>query len=189
MATPAYLKAFRDFVDAQPDIQELPAMEKEFYLGTDRPAVILQASNVENLLQMLIEKAMRQPLANDLKARVFDGSGPLSTFSSKILVGFAFGLFGPVFRHDLELVKELRNGFAHARRPMELTNGAIAGVCANLQLPDHELRRLPFAYGDQYPDLEVVNDNNHPRTRFTVACHTISLQILLKIEHWELVLP
>jgi hypothetical protein len=184
MATPAYLKAFRDFLVSSPGFGDLPAMEVEFYAGSDRPAVILQASNVENILQSVVEKKMRQPLTVDLRERLFDHNGPLATFSNKILVGYALGLFGSIFRHDLDLIRELRNGFAHARHPMTLSTPQVAQVCKFLKLPDDKKLRAtgPQAYYDRFPDLAVAADQSHPRTRFTVACHTISVR-LLEAEH------
>jgi hypothetical protein len=115
MPTPAYLRAFKAYLASSPGFFDLPAMELEFYGNiSDRAAVILQASSVENILQSVIETKMRKPLSNDLRDRIFEGNGPLSSFSHKILTGYALGLFGNVFRHDLDLIRELRNGFAHA---------------------------------------------------------------------------
>ena len=152
----------------------------EFYAGSDRAAVILQASNVENILQSVLQKKMRQPLASEFRERLFDGNGPLATFSNKILVGYALGLFGSVFRHDLDLIRELRNGFAHTRHPMTLSTPHVAEVCKFLKLPDDKKLRAtgPQPYYDRYPDLAVAADQSHPRTRFTVACHTISVRLL-----------
>jgi hypothetical protein len=177
MTTSGYLKTFKAFIDTPPDFSHLLAMEEEFYLGSDRAAVILQASNVENILESLIQTKMRQPLSNDLRDRMFDGNGPLATFSHKIMIGYALNLYGPMFRHDLDLIRELRNGFAHVRLPMTLTTAEVAGMCKNLQLPDSNLRWLPMAYSEKF-DLEIVTDDAHPRTRFTRACHTIALCLL-----------
>jgi hypothetical protein len=116
MATAGYVKAFKTFVETLPDFSHALAMEQEFYLGSDRAAVILQASNVEGILESLLQTKMRQPLSNDLRDRLFDGNGPLSTFSHKVMLGYALELYGPVFRHDLDLIRELRNGFAHGCR-------------------------------------------------------------------------
>lgn len=179
MATPAYLKAFKAFLRSRAEFSDLPAMETEFYAGSDRAAVILQASNVENILQGIIEKKMRHPLSNDIRDRLFEGNGPLSTFANKIMVGYVLELFGPLFRHDLDLIRELRNGFAHVRRPMTLTTPEIAEVCKHLKLPDEQSLRVgPQAYYQRYPDLAVVSDQSHPRTRFTITCHTISVRLL-----------
>ena len=111
---------------------------------------------------------MRKPLSNDLRDRIFEGNGPLSSFSHKILTGYALGLFGNVFRHDLDLIRELRNGFAHARHPMTLTTPQVAEVCKYLRVPDDEkLRIAPGAYYRLYPELAGSTDQSHPRTRFT----------------------
>jgi hypothetical protein len=177
MTKHGYRKTFKTFIDTPPDFSQLIAMEQEFYLGSDRAAVILQTSNVENILESLLKTIMRQPLSNDIRDRMFDGSGPLSTFSQKIMFGYAFDLYGPMFRHDLDLIRELRNGFAHVRLPMTLTTPEVAGMCEHLQLPDSELRWLPKAYYEKF-DREIVTDDTHPRTRFTRACHTIALCLL-----------
>ncbi len=177
MTTPGYLKTFKGFIDTPPDFSHLIAMEQEFYLGSDRAAVILQASNVENILESLLQTKMRRPLSNDLRDRMFDGNGPLSTFSHKIMLGYAINLYGPVFRHDLDLIRELRNGFAHVRLPMTWTSPEVAGMCQHLQLPDSKLRWFPTAYSEKF-DLEIVTDDANPRTRFTRTCHTIPLCLL-----------
>jgi hypothetical protein len=117
--------------------------------------------------------------------KIFEGNGPLSTFSSKILMGYGLRLYGPDFRHDLEIIKDIRNGFAHVRLPLLLTQPEIAGMCQHLRMAEHpELNWLPVTYSEKY-DLETAADDNHPRTRFTRACHTISL-CLLELGHaWQ----
>jgi hypothetical protein len=171
MATPAYLKAYRDYLARQPDFGSLPAMEQEFYLGSDRPAVILQVSNVENILQSVLEAKMRNPMPKDVRDRLFEGLGPLASFSAKILVGFAFNLFGPVFRHDLDLMRELRNGFAHARHPMTLSTPEIAGVVAQLRLPDQPGHAGPPSYYQQF-DIEIAADAS-PHAIFSCLLHRV----------------
>lgn len=177
MTTPGYLKAFKAFVETPPDFSHSLAMEQEFYLGSDRAAVILQAANIERILESLLQTKMRQPLSSDLRDRMFDGNGPLSAFSHRIMLGFALNLYGPVYRHDLDLIRELRNGFAHVRLPMTLTTPEVAGMCRHLQIPDIKPCWLPKAYSEKF-DLRIVTDDAHPRTRFTRACHTIALCLL-----------
>jgi hypothetical protein len=174
MATPAYLKTFRAFIDTPPAFAHLQNMEQEFYLGSDRAAVILQAANVEDTLESLIRTKLRRPLPADLDHRLFETEGPFATFSRKILAGFAFELFGPIYRHDLNTIRELRNGFAHVRIPMTFTTPEVAGMCEHLEIPELQHTWLPGAYSAGC-DLEIATDKNHPRTRFTRACHTISL--------------
>jgi DNA-binding MltR family transcriptional regulator len=179
MATPTYLKNFKAFLASSPGFFNDPEMLKEFYAGSDRAAVILQASLVEGILEAILTTKMRPDLPKDLKDRLFDGSGPLSSFAAKINVAYALELFGPVFLHDLNLIRELRNGFAHAQYPMTLSTLEIAEVCKHLRLvDDQKLSIIPLSYYENSPGRAVANDKTHPRTRFTVTCHTIAISLL-----------
>jgi len=183
MANAPYLKKFRGFIRSPAGFSQVGEMEQEFYLGSDRAAVILQSANIERSLETLLMAKMRRQLSEDVKGRIFEGYGPLSTFSAKILMGYALDLYGPVFRHDLDIIKELRNGFAHVRLPLQLTQPELSGMCANLMLPDdRNYGWLPMAFSEKYT-LEIVTDDKHPRTRFTRACHSISLCFIELREH------
>jgi DNA-binding MltR family transcriptional regulator len=48
-------------------------------------------------------------------AKLFEGFGPLSTFSAKIEFAFALGLLPRHVHTDLRTIKKVRNLFAHAR--------------------------------------------------------------------------
>jgi hypothetical protein len=119
---------------------------------------------------------MRRPLSRELSERLFEGNGPLASFSNKILMAHGLSLYGEKFRHDIDLIRELRNGFAHCRHAMTLQTPEVAQVCDNLLLPDDEdFRRAPLSYVNLHPDPRAVADPVHPRTRFTTACHTASV--------------
>jgi DNA-binding MltR family transcriptional regulator len=51
-------------------------------------------------------------------SNVFEGKGPLATFSAKIEVCAGLGNISPDVRHDLKVVNTIRNEFAHS--PTEL---------------------------------------------------------------------
>jgi DNA-binding MltR family transcriptional regulator len=176
---PAYRKAFQDFLDSSPDFWSIPAMEEEFYLGTDRPAVILQASNADDIVRRVLRAKMRRNLSKDAADRIFEGNGPLANFSNRVAIAHALGLIGNVFRHDLDLIRELRNGFAHVRLPMTLETPQIAEMCKHLKLPDNEkLRRWPTVIASKLP-FDADADYQKPRARFIMSCHTISVHLLL----------
>ena len=108
MATPAYRKAFREFISSLPGIDDLPAMEQEFYLTPSaRAAVLLQASLVEDTLRRMIQAKFVTGMSSDLTSRIFKSNGPISTFGNRIIIGRALGLYGSVFHHDLEIIREL----------------------------------------------------------------------------------
>lgn len=46
---------------------------------------------------------------------MFSGYGPLSTFSAKIEIAYAFDLFEADMFRDLKAIKDIRNAFAHSK--------------------------------------------------------------------------
>jgi hypothetical protein len=182
MATPSGRKAFRQLLNSSPGIDDLPAMEQEFYLASSaRAAVLLQASLVEDTLRRMIQAKFMAGASADVVIRVFEANGPLSTFSNKIIMGHALGLYGNIFRHDLDIIRELRNGFAHTRRPLEFETKEVTDMCNYLRLPDSKMSQQPPIYSERYP-ITVATDNNHPRTRFTAVCYTITVHLMMSQE-------
>jgi len=180
MTDPAYVKDFKKYIrpsDTSRDIkeakQEVEAMANEFYGPSARAVVILQAVQVELQLDRAIESIMRSDLSATLKAKVFDFEGAIGTFAAKIAIADAFGIFGPQTKHDLELIRMLRNGFAHCTRPMTFSTAQVAAVCKHLQVPEipgigMTPRRLLKAMGYDRPNLQ------DPKSRYVSACWSIA---------------
>ena len=59
---------------------------------------------VETCLEIFLRNKARPTLNSDDTRLLFDLRGPLGDFSSKIFVAYAFNLFGPETRHDLDLI-------------------------------------------------------------------------------------
>ena len=103
----------------------------EAILGGLHPGfVLLSASIVENGLQSAILAKMR-PLSNNFKNRLFDGYGPLSSFSSKIDVAFALCVIDEQLFSNLKIIKEIRNEFAHPKkdRIVSFSDANITDIC------------------------------------------------------------
>jgi DNA-binding MltR family transcriptional regulator len=56
---------------------------------------------------------------------LFEGFGPLSSFSSKIGVCYAFNLIGYTLAKDLHLIRKIRNDFAHSLSEKDFEDPAI----------------------------------------------------------------
>jgi hypothetical protein len=88
---------------------------REMTTDGDRGSAILGATIVENQLTIRLTLGMIKLTKSEREA-LFEGMSPLSAFSSKIKVGYALGHFGAKTRHDLDLMREIRNAFAHSRQ-------------------------------------------------------------------------
>jgi DNA-binding MltR family transcriptional regulator len=73
--------------------------------------------------------------------------GPLRTFSSKIITGFAFKLYDEKVKFDLDVVREIRNAFAHSRKMLNFDDPLIIAKLLSVRtLPPRfarELQRQP----------------------------------------------
>jgi hypothetical protein len=75
---------------------------------------IVVAGIVEDWLQTLLLAAGR-PLSNTQASLLFDGYGPLATFSARIDVAYFFKLIDEPTCNDLRAIKGVRNTFAHSK--------------------------------------------------------------------------
>src|SRR5205807_1537995 len=66
----------------------------------------------EQLLRALLTKM--RPLSGEMKKRLFDGYGPLSSFAAKIDLSYALQIINKAQYDDLTVIRRIRNQFAHA---------------------------------------------------------------------------
>jgi hypothetical protein len=96
----------------------------------DRGAALLLAANLENSLQIAIER--RLAIAETHRTILFvDEASPLRRFSAKIRMGYALGLFGDGLKSNLDLVRIIRNVFAHAASPVHFSTPEVMGACVS----------------------------------------------------------
>jgi hypothetical protein len=181
MSDPAYITAFKKYTRDDPTFGDLPAMEQEFYGEADRAVVILQASMVESILENAIAQRMRHDLKEETKKEIFEFEGPIGTFSAKITVAYALGIFGSITRRDLDLIRLMRNQFAHSRKPLKFSISVVTNVCAQLRLPDVAGVSLTPTALLRISRTEKV-DLKNPKTRYVTCCHSIAAHLLEFIE-------
>lgn len=68
-------------------------------------------------------------LSDDERDRLFSSYGPLGSFSAKITLSHALGLFGQRTRHDLDNLKAIRNAFAHTNLDIDFDTPEVAALC------------------------------------------------------------
>ena len=90
-----------------------------------RGSVILAATLVEDSLRALLVSRMALGVEKDGPKDLFGPMKPLSGFSAKIRMGFALKLYGEHTFHDLELLRELRNLFAHGKVAIDFNTPGV----------------------------------------------------------------
>ena len=81
--------------------------------GSNPRISALLAGVLVNELALVAVKFNLISLSKKDEKALFEGYGPLSSFSALIDVGYGMGLFSDKLRHDLNVIRRLRNYFAH----------------------------------------------------------------------------
>lgn len=103
-----------------------------FQAETDRAAAVLGGSYLDSFL----ESALRSVLVTGARVdAMFDGPGaPLGSFSNKTAVAFALGLIEEPMARDIDLVRKVRNHFAHQIWDATFDSPPVSGWCQSLGL-------------------------------------------------------
>jgi DNA-binding MltR family transcriptional regulator len=118
---------------------ELLAVVEDFKTGPDRSAAIVMSAWVERTLEQLVISAL--PNANEkLIEKLLSGEGPLSSFYCKNLLGFGLGLYSQNTLDDLEVIRKIRNAFAHSARPITFDNNQVSRETAKLKVDDEWMK-------------------------------------------------
>jgi hypothetical protein len=99
-------------------------------MESERSAVVLGAERVNVSLELNLKSFLRP--CSDKQDPLFLSDGALGTFSRKIEVAYRLGLIDLKFKQALNLVRKLRNDFAHATTVESLQDGAHASRVAAL---------------------------------------------------------
>jgi hypothetical protein len=129
------LDAVKRLLDLDPGPNDFKHYQEE--AGAEkghRGAAILLATNVENALQKSIRRWLK--LEPERRSELFAFNGPSGTFGNRIILAHALGIFGAQTRQNLDIIRTIRNAFAHAERPIRFDTPAIATLCYFLVVPD-----------------------------------------------------
>jgi len=87
-------------------------------------SAILVAAQLEHDLLTLLRRQMPK-LSGKTDQRLFEFPGPLSSFSGKIAVAYGLGLIPQSVHLDLDVIRAVRNRFAHSENKLSLRSPEI----------------------------------------------------------------
>ena len=115
---------------------------------TDTETVLQGTSLIDEYLKFVLITGFNSAVVSKrLIEAVFSGHGPLATFSAKISVCTALGLVLGDVRHDLGILRNIRNDFAHSYAGPKLSDCRQCEslrVTANVTVIDDNLNRRKF---------------------------------------------
>lgn len=140
----------------------------DLYHGeSDRGAAILAGSFVEHALGLFLRSKTRDP---EIADTLFGPVGPLSSFSQRIAVAYAFSFIPEARYRDLELVRRIRNHFAHHPLDATFSSPDVVRLASRLSTLEH----CPES---EYPDARV-----RWRTTYLLGCGLLAGSMLVVLD-------
>jgi DNA-binding MltR family transcriptional regulator len=115
----------RDLSRLPPEYDDIIALNDAF-LRPQQPitTAILGAVMVEHELEQLLRSKLKHK-DDETWAMLIADNGPLKPFYSKIAMGYALGIYDKGMRSDLNIVRSIRNAFAHSKKLIQFNHPAV----------------------------------------------------------------
>jgi DNA-binding MltR family transcriptional regulator len=155
--------------------------------ASDRALGIIGASLVEIHLTKLIQQAfITETKIGDkhtAQEEMFRSSGALGTFSTKINLAYLMGMISAEFFKDLNIMREIRNRFAHYTEIGSFEHEQVSSRCRNFTLvdkyvidPDNGVHGDPSAlFG--YQRSGAAEALKIPKERYVLSAQIFSIGI------------
>lgn len=127
---------------SEESLRRMTALIEEMNGESDRAVAIVGAAWVEEALFTALDSFL-QSHAESSK-RLFNGNGPLATFSAKIDLARLLGMVSDAIRSDMHAIREVRNEFAHQiahkteHTKLTFATGHIRNKCLALRCVKYE---------------------------------------------------
>ncbi len=113
-------------------------IKEELSKESDRGCALVASAYLENELTELLSCFFVE-LDRKREKAVWDFTGPVGTFSSKIKLAFALGLISDELEKSLDNVRDIRNKFAHLQEPLTFDSDQIKSRVLNI-LPTSSIK-------------------------------------------------
>ena len=108
---------------------------------SDRGCALMAAAFLDDQLSLLIKEFLVQD--QKVVSPLFESNGPIATFSSRISLSYALGLIPYNAYRELNLLRKIRNEFAHISQKLSFESPAIAARCRELSFDGFSIKVAP----------------------------------------------
>jgi DNA-binding MltR family transcriptional regulator len=118
--------------DARLHLDEINSLRKQLLVETDRGLCLMAVGRIDLVLTTFLENKLVG--SKTLKRDLFSNGGPLSTLSSRIKMAYSLGLISKAHFHGIDMLRMVRNKFAHSDQPITFESVEIMELCMNVEL-------------------------------------------------------
>jgi DNA-binding MltR family transcriptional regulator len=133
-----------------PDLMQLIKRSGLLREESDRGCALVATAWIDDSLTELV----RSRFVDDRAAadELLDGDTPLATFSAKIKLLYCMGVINKEVKNDLDIIRAIRNLFAHDRDRLGFDTPTIKDRCRNLSVIP-EVKSLKIVMADEPRDI------------------------------------
>jgi len=136
------------------DLDEIIRIDSDPLLReSDRGCVLILGADIENILAKMLKEMFQAlgDLSSNEEKRIFDHTGPLGNFASKISLAKAVGVIDKNLHDDIQKLRRIRNMAAHESDSFSLSNDNVRQITSSMNLYLKDAKALPrysFESGD-----------------------------------------
>ena len=127
-------RSLRRLLSEPLSFRDLQALGKEIDEGSDRSVAIISAARLQNALEQLILTALPCK-GGTSREELYSRDGPLSSFYAATILAAALDLIDEQTKRQLNIVRNIRNAFAHAAKPIGFRTPEVLVECHKLIVP------------------------------------------------------
>ena len=167
----------RPFEETHPHLKEFASFLDDFNKETERGAALAAAAFLDDLLRKTLEGFLVQ--SETARSLLVGFNAPLGSFAARIAAAHAMGLISDNERRECDLIRRVRNEFAHKIK-MSFDDDRLRDLCDALQLSAKPYGTVTVSTRGQFTPAAValiLNLTNRP--------HYVSLRSL-KFGDWRI---
>ena len=148
---------------AEPEVLELSEFLREFNRDSEKGAVLSAGAYLDQrLVEILNSFFVDSKESNEL---LLGFNAPIGTFSARIKATYSLGLIQQNEYEELNIIRKVRNEFAHSWKKVSFTDNKIKDLCGS----------LPWV------GPEELEESSEPRARFTFLVSILLADLLWRV--------
>jgi mannitol operon repressor len=120
----------RPFEESHPHLKDFASFLDDFNKETERGAALAAAAFLDDILERMLAAFLLD--AETTRDLLIGFNAPLGSLSARIAATHAMGLISEDERRECDLIRKVRNEFAHKVR-MSFDNERVKGLCSSLK--------------------------------------------------------
>ena len=129
-------------------------LSEQLKAESDRGSVVLAAAWMDDQLTQLLLKFMLPPLS--AKEDLIRAGSALGDVGTKISLAYRLGLIRPAVFRSLNILRRLRNDFAHLSAPLSLDTDSVKDRVTELFKLNEETLRVSWEVASEHPEMRTV---------------------------------